>query len=95
LLTSGMRLTGTSLTGIGAQLLSAQGWSVVGALPGLTQPTLVMGATGDMVVPIAYAHWLARLIPAARLEAVHGAHLFAFRQAERAGPMIARFLDET
>lgn len=94
-LTSGMRLTGTSLIGIGAQLLSASGWSVVGALPGLTGvPTLVLGASGDMVVPLAYPQWLARLIPGARLETVNGAHLFAFRQAEKVGPMIAAFLDE-
>lgn len=94
-LTSGMRLTGTSLIGIGAQLLSASGWSAVGALPGLAAtPTLVLGASGDMVVPLAYPQWLARLIPGARLETVNGAHLFAFRQAEKVGPMIAAFLDE-
>jgi pimeloyl-ACP methyl ester carboxylesterase len=93
-LTSGVRLTGTSLIGIGAQLLAASGWSVVGALPRLAKvPTLVLGARGDMVVPIAYAQWLARLIPGARLELVDGAHLFAFRQAEKVGPMIAAFLD--
>ena len=93
-LTSGMRLTGTSLIGIGAQLLSASGWSVVGALADLKLPTLVLGGTGDMVVPLAYPQWLARLIPGARLEAVHGAHLFAFRQADKVGPIIAAFLDE-
>jgi pimeloyl-ACP methyl ester carboxylesterase len=94
-LTSGMRLTGTSLIGIGAQLMSASGWSVVGALPQLTAtPTLVLGASGDMVVPLAYPQWLARLIPGARLETINGAHLFAFRQAEKVGPMIAAFLDE-
>lgn len=94
-LTSGMRLTGTSLIGIGAQLMAASGWSVVSALPELKDvPTLVLGANGDMVVPIAYPKWLARLIPGARLEVVDGAHLFAFRQAEKVGPMIAAFLDE-
>ena len=93
-LTSGMRLTGTSLIGIGAQLMAASGWSVVSALPELRDvPTLVLGANGDMVVPIAYPQWLARLIPGARLEVIDGAHLFAFRQAERVGPIIAAFLD--
>ncbi len=93
-LTSGVRLTGTSLIGIGAQLLAANGWSVVSTLPRLTYvPTLILGARGDMVVPIAYAQWLARLIPGARLEIVDGAHLFAFRQSEKIGGMIADFLD--
>lgn len=93
-LTSGMRLTGTSLIGIGAQLMAANGWSAVSALPELKGvPTLVLGASGDMVVPLAYAQWLARLIPGARLEVITGAHLFAFRQAEKVGPMIAAFLD--
>ena len=93
-LTSGVRLTGTSLIGIGAQLLAASGWSVVSALPQMTDvPTLILGARGDMVVPIAYAQWLARLIPGARLEIVDGAHLFAFRQSEKIGGMIAAFLD--
>ncbi|MDX2211574.1 MAG: alpha/beta fold hydrolase [Sphingopyxis sp.] len=93
-LTSGVRLTGTSLIGIGAQLIAANGWSVVSMLPRLTDvPTLILGARGDMVVPIAYAQWLARLIPGAQLEIVDGAHLFAFRQSERIGGMIAAFLD--
>ncbi len=95
-LSSGLRLTGTSLIGIGAQLLAASGWSAVGALPGLTGvPTLVLAARGDMVVPLAYAQWLARLIPGARLTIVDGAHLFAFRQAGKIGPVIAEFLGES
>jgi pimeloyl-ACP methyl ester carboxylesterase len=93
-LSSGLRLTGTSLMGIGAQLLAANGWSAVGALRDLDVPTLVLGGTGDMVVPLAYPQWLARLIPGARLVEIDGAHLFAFRQAERVGQMIADFLDE-
>lgn len=94
-LTSGMRLTGTSLMGISAQLMAASGWSAVGALPNLRDvPTLVLGAKGDMVVPLAYPQWLARLIPGARLELIDGAHLFAFRQAEKIGPLITAFLDE-
>ena len=93
-LSSGMRLTGTSLMGAGAQLLAAQGWSAASALGALDVPTLVLGATRDMVVPIAYPQWLARLIPGARLVTMDGAHLFAFRQASVVGPMIAAFLDE-
>lgn len=91
---SGVRLTGTSLTGVVGQLMAVNGWSAMqdlGALDGL--PTLVLGGTRDMVVPIAYPRWLARLIPGARLEEIDGAHLFAFRQADRVGPMIAAFLD--
>lgn len=94
-LTSGMRLTGTSLIGIGAQLLAASGWSVVGRLKALRDvPTMVMGGSGDMVVPLAYPQWLARLIPGAALTVVGGAHLFAFRQAGQVGPAIAAFLDD-
>jgi pimeloyl-ACP methyl ester carboxylesterase len=94
-LSSGMRLTGSSLFGIGAQLIAANGWSAVSALPDIRGlPTLVLGGTRDMVVPIAYPQWLARLIPDARLIAVDGAHLFAFRLAATVGPRIADFLDE-
>lgn len=92
-LTSGLRLSGGSLLGVGAQLLAVSGWSAVTALGKLDIPTLVLGGTRDMVVPIAYPQWLARLIPGARLVEVDGAHLFAFRQAETIGPMIAAFLD--
>ena len=94
-LTSAMRLTGGSMLGAGAQLLAASGWSAVSRLPEIKGiPTLVLGASGDMMVPLAYPQWLARLIPGARLEVVGGAHLFAFRQAERMGPIITAFLDE-
>lgn len=93
-LSSGARLTGSSLLGVGAQLFAVSGWSAVTALRGLTDvPTLVLGGTRDMVVPIAYPRWLARLIPGARLVEVDGAHLFAFRQSDRIGPLIATFLD--
>jgi pimeloyl-ACP methyl ester carboxylesterase len=93
-LTSGLRLTGTSVAGLLGQLVAAGGWSAVGALNRLADlPTLVLGGTRDMVVPIAYPQWLARAIPGARLVKVDGAHLFAFRQAEMVGALIADFLD--
>lgn len=92
-LTSGLRLSGGSLLGIGAQLWAVSGWSAVTALAKLAVPALVLGGTRDMVVPIAYPQWLARLIPGAQLVEVDGAHLFAFRQAEQVGPMITAFLD--
>jgi pimeloyl-ACP methyl ester carboxylesterase len=93
-LSSGLRLTGTSLLGLGGQLLAAGGWSAMTGLRGISVPTLVLGGTRDMVVPIAYPQWLARLIPGAQLVEIDGAHLFAFRQADKVGPMIAAFLDE-
>lgn len=92
-LTSGLRLSGGSLLGIGSQLWAVSGWSAVTALAKLAVPALVLGGTRDMVVPIAYPQWLARLIPGAQLVEVDGAHLFAFRQAEQVGPMITAFLD--
>jgi pimeloyl-ACP methyl ester carboxylesterase len=93
-LTSGLRLTGTSPLGVGAQLMAVSGWSAVSALGKVAVPTLVLGGTRDMVVPIAYPQWLARLIPGAKLVEVDGAHLFAFRQASVVGPLVAAFLDE-
>lgn len=93
-LTSGMRLAGSSALGAATQLLAANGWSAVGRLPQLADiPTLVLGGSGDMVVPLAYPQWLARLIPGAQIQVIHGAHLFAFRQSERVGPIIRAFLD--
>lgn len=92
-LTSGLRLSGASLMGIGAQLLAVNGWSAVTALGKLRTPTLVLGGTRDMVVPMAYPHWLARLIDGAQLVEIDGAHLFAFRQADKVGPIITAFLD--
>jgi pimeloyl-ACP methyl ester carboxylesterase len=94
-LTSGLRLTGTSAMGLLGQLVAAGGWSALSALPRIQDmPTLVLGGTRDMVVPMAYPQWLARLIPGAQLVEVDGAHLFAFRRAETVGPLIAAFLDE-
>lgn len=93
-LSSGLRLTGTSLSGLAGQLMAAGGWSSVGALGAMRDvPTLVLGGSRDMVVPIAYPQWLGRLIPGAQLIEIDGAHLFAFRQADRVGPLIAAFLD--
>lgn len=75
------------------QLLAGRRWTSWWALPGLSQPTLVLNGDDDPIIPLINARMLARRIPNARLHAVRtGGHLFLLTRAAEYGPMITDFL---
>lgn len=52
-------------------------------------PTLIVHGSADMMLPVANAHLIAQLMPAARLEIIDGAgHLFFWEQPQRAAELL-------
>lgn len=75
------------------QLYTIAGWSSLPWLHTLRQPTLVLHGDNDPIVPLVNGRLLARRIPHARLEVVHGGgHVFLLDQADEIAPLVARFL---
>jgi poly(3-hydroxyoctanoate) depolymerase len=78
-----------------AQLVAATGWTSLPRLHRIDVPTLIISGEADPIVPPTNARILARRIPSARLELIHGAgHLLLMDLAEHCATKIADFLDE-
>lgn len=58
----------------------------------IAAPTLVIGAREDEMVPFQLSEQLARLIPSAKLEALHGAHFFPRTEPAAYAAMVRGFL---
>jgi poly(3-hydroxyoctanoate) depolymerase len=83
-----------TLWGYASQLVAGAGWTSLPWLGRIAAPTLVLSGDRDPIVPPRNARILARRIPSAQLELVHGAgHLLLFDQAEHCAAVIADFLD--
>jgi len=64
-------------------------------LPRVRVPTLVVGATHDLFVPLAVARRMVSLIPGAELEVLpRGTHAALYEQADRFHARVERFLRE-
>jgi poly(3-hydroxyalkanoate) depolymerase len=74
------------------QLLAGLGWSSLPWLRFLAQPTLVMAATDDPLVPIVNGRILASLIPNARLVTIDDGHLFLVTSAGQSAAIVSQFL---
>ena len=74
------------------QLMAGLGWSSLPWLRFLAQPTLVIAATDDPIVPLANARILAKLIPDARLVTIDDGHLFLVTKPHALAKIIADFL---
>ena len=74
------------------QLIAGLGWSSLPWLRFLAQPTLVIAATDDPIVPLANGRILAKLIPDARLVTVDDGHLFLVTKPQPLADIIADFL---
>ena len=82
-----------SVRGYLHQLWAIQAWTSVPWLHSLRQPTLVLAGDDDRLLPAINGQILARLIPGARLEIVHGGgHLFIVQRPREIAPIIASFL---
>jgi poly(3-hydroxyalkanoate) depolymerase len=82
-----------TLWGYTSQLIAAAGWTSLPWLGRITTPTLVLAGDRDPIAPPRNARLLARRIPNAQLELVHGAgHLLLYDQARHCAAVIADFL---
>jgi poly(3-hydroxyalkanoate) depolymerase len=75
------------------QLIAAVGWSSLPWLGLVGQPTLVMAATDDPIVPLVNGRILAKLIPKARLVTINDGHLFLVTQPKDCAQIVADFLN--
>jgi pimeloyl-ACP methyl ester carboxylesterase len=82
-----------SLRGYLAQLYAISLWTGLPWLWRLGQPTLVLAGDDDPIVPVINGRILARIIPNARLEIIHGGgHLFLLERPTEHAARIAAFL---
>jgi len=81
------------------QLAAGIGWTSLHRLHGVRNPTLVLAADDDPIVPLASARLMAWLLPRSRLQVIpKGGHLFLVTHAATVAPLIEAFLgapDET
>jgi poly(3-hydroxyoctanoate) depolymerase len=82
-----------SICGYIAQLYAISFWTGLPWLWRLTQPTLVLAGDDDPIVPVINGRILARVIPNARLEIIHGGgHLFPLERPTEIAALVAEFL---
>ncbi len=82
-----------TLRGYADQLYAISVWTGLPWLARLPQPTLVLAGDDDPIVPTVNGRILARLIPNARLEIIHGGgHLFVLERPTKIAALIAEFL---
>jgi pimeloyl-ACP methyl ester carboxylesterase len=74
------------------QLIAGFGWSSLPWLRFLMQPTLVIMATDDPIVPVVNGQILARLIPNARLVTIDDGHLFLVTSPCASAKIASEFL---
>jgi poly(3-hydroxyalkanoate) depolymerase len=74
------------------QLLGSAGWTSIGWLHRLRQPTLILSGSDDPIVPPCNAKFMARRIPNATLHLFADGHLGLLTSAETLAPVVRRFL---
>jgi pimeloyl-ACP methyl ester carboxylesterase len=77
-----------------AQLDAMEKFDVLAELGRIEVPTLVIGATLDMMVPYFASEEIARAIPNARLETLEGGHGVMVEQMQTFNDLLREFLDE-
>jgi poly(3-hydroxyalkanoate) depolymerase len=83
-----------SFLGYYGQLVAMMGWSSLGWLHRLPQPTLVIAGTDDPLVPVASARLLAERIPNAQLRLFDDGHLVLMTRLDEIGPLLREFLGD-
>jgi poly(3-hydroxyalkanoate) depolymerase len=74
------------------QLTAGAGWTSVGFLPWLRQPTLIVAGDDDPLIPLANARLMHLLIPKSRLHVYQGGHLGLVTEAATLAPVVDAFL---
>jgi poly(3-hydroxyalkanoate) depolymerase len=75
------------------QIIAGVGWTSLPWLGLMTQPTLVIAATDDPIVPVINGRILAKLIPKARLVTIDDGHLFLVTRPKDSARIIGDFLN--
>ena len=75
------------------QLLAGVGWTSLGFLPLVRQPTLILAGDDDPIIPVLNGRLLAALIPRGRLHVYPGGHLGLVTEAKALAPVVDAFLD--
>lgn len=83
-----------SFLGYYGQIVAMIGWSSLGWLHRLPQPTLVISGTDDPLVPVASARQLADRIPNAQLRLFDDGHLVLMTRLDEIAPLLRDFLAE-
>ena len=85
-----------TMRGYADQLYAISFWTGLPWLGRLPQPTLVLAGDDDPIVPTVNGRILARIIPNARLEIIHGGgHLFVLERPTEIAALVAEFLSES
>ncbi len=84
---------GPSRRGYAFQLLAGAGWTSVGFLPFLRQPTLVLAGDDDPIVPVLNGRIIAGLIRNSRLHVYSGGHVDLVGNPHLLAPIIEEFLN--
>jgi poly(3-hydroxyalkanoate) depolymerase len=82
----------SALRGYLYQLLASAGWTSLPWLRLLRQPTLILAGDDDPIIPLANAHLMTALLPAARLHVYHDGHLGLLTRAPELAPLVSDFL---
>jgi pimeloyl-ACP methyl ester carboxylesterase len=91
--TSSRGLEPPSAWGYIGQPYAISGWTSLRWLGTLPQPTLVLAGDDDPIVPLVNARILARRIPRASLQVIHGGgHLFILERPAATADLVAGFL---
>jgi len=83
---------GPSRRGYAFQLLAGAGWTSIGFLPFLRQPTLVLAGDDDPIVPVRNGRVIAGLIRNSRLHVYQGGHVDLIANPQLLAPLIEEFL---
>lgn len=77
------------------QIMALSGWTSTLWLRRVRQPSLVLLADDDPIIPLINGRLMARLLPQGRLHVVEkGGHLFLITHASEIAPIVESFLDE-
>lgn len=75
--------------------VACNGFDVMDRVAGITVPTLVIGGSADRMMPLKNSHYLATLIPDARLLTVEGgSHMMALERPGRVAGAVQTFVEE-
>jgi poly(3-hydroxyalkanoate) depolymerase len=88
---TGLKAAGAR-AGYAYQLAAGAGWTSLGILPLLPQPTLVLTGDDDPIIPVVNGRILAGLIRGARLQIYPGGHLELAVNPDLLVPVIEEFL---
>lgn len=77
------------------QLAACLGWTSVGWLGGVRQPTLILAGSDDPIIPVANSRLMHTLIPNSQLLVIDdGGHLFLLTRPAQMAAVISRFLTQ-